>query len=474
MYALTGVRAERIIAEEGHVVVEAIPTASCGICPACGQASDRVHSRYVRELRDLPACGRPVRVRLALRRFFCRVADCPRRTFAEQVAGATARCRRAMVRLEAVLTAFGVALGGEAGARLAGHIGVATNGDALLRLLGRGSAESAATPRVLGVDDWAWRRGDRYGTVLVDPEARRPVDLLPDRTAAPLERWLQAHPGVEVIVRDRATEYARGASLGAPAATQVLDRWHLLRNAREVAERLLERRAPDLRGLAEAGGAAVPVRRSTAAEVRHAAVRAHQVALHAAVRRLAEEGESILGTAKRLGISRITVREYRAAVPPSAPGPASQATSTPPSLISSGAGTKAATTRCSSGARSATKAIRGGVGRSPAGRPAGASATPGRPSPAARAPPPRRRRMSARRRPAPGGPRCPGSPGCWCATRRASATPTAPCSASCMRPARWRRRPTRCASSSCAWSRRARQSHSMRGSPRRPPAACRT
>ena len=316
MYALAGVRAERIIEEEGHVVVEAIPTASCGSCPACGQASDRVHSRYTRELRDLPACGRPVRVRLALRRFFCRVADCPRRTFAEQVAGATARCRRAMVRLEAVLTAFGVALGGEAGARLAGHIGVATNGDALLRLLGRGSAEPAATPRVLGVDDWAWRRGDRYGTVLVDLEARRPIDLLPDRTAAPLERWLQAHPGVEVIVRDRATEYARGASLGAPAATQVLDRWHLLRNAREVAERLLERRAPDLRGLAEAGGAAVPVRRSTAAEARHAAVRAHQVALHAAVRRLAEEGESILGTAKRLGISRITVRKYRAAVAP--------------------------------------------------------------------------------------------------------------------------------------------------------------
>jgi hypothetical protein len=316
VYELAGVRVERVIEEEGRVVIEAMPAASCGICPACGQASDRVHSRYTRELRDLPTCGRPVRVRLALRRFFCRAADCPRRTFAEQVAGATVRCRRATARLEAVLTAFGVALGGEAGARLAGHIGVSTNGDALLRLLGRDAAAQTGTPRVLGVDDWAWRRGDRYGTVLVDLEARRPIDLLPDRTAAPLERWLQAHPGVEVIVRDRATAYARGASRGAPDATQVLDRWHLLRNAREVAERLLERRAPDLRGLAEAGGAAVPVRRSTAAEARHAAVRAHQVALHAAVRRLAEAGETILGTAKRLGIARVTVRKYRAAVAP--------------------------------------------------------------------------------------------------------------------------------------------------------------
>jgi len=316
VYELAGVRVERIVEEMGRVVVEARPTASCGACPACGQASDRVHSRYIRELRDLPACGRPVRVRLALRRFFCRTADCPRRTFAEQLAGATARCRRGTVRLEAVLTAFGVALGGEAGARLAGRIGVAVGGDTLLRLLGREPAGPAGTPRVLGVDDWAWRRGDRYGTVLVDLEARRPVDLLPDRTAAPLEQWLKAHPGVEVIGRDRATEYARGASLGAPAATQVLDRWHLLRNAREVAERLLERRAPDLRGLAETGGAAVPVRRSAAAEARHAAVREQQAALHAAVRRLADEGESILGTAKRLGISRVTVRKYRAAIAP--------------------------------------------------------------------------------------------------------------------------------------------------------------
>jgi transposase len=117
-------------------------------------------------------------------------------------------------------------------------------------------------------------------------------------------------------VRDRATEYARGASRGAPAATQVLDRWHLLRNAREVAERLLERRAPDLRGLAEVGGAAVPVRRSTAAEARHAEVLEQQVALHAEVRRLAEEGMSILGTAQRLGISRVTVRKYRAPATP--------------------------------------------------------------------------------------------------------------------------------------------------------------
>lgn len=427
--------------EEGEcVVVEAVPTAAVGTCPACGQASARVHSRYTRELAvmwtNVNPCGRSVRVRLALRRFFCPAADCPRRTFAEQLVGATARCRRATVRLEAVLTAFGVALGGEAGARLAGCIGVAVGGDTLLRLLGRGPVGSVATPRVLGVDDWAWRRGDRYGTVLVDLEARRPVDLLLDRTAAPLEQWLRAHPGVEVIVRDRATEHARGASLGAPAATQVLDRWHLLRNAREVAERLLERRAPDLRGLAEAGGAAIPVRQSTAAEARHAEGRQRAVALHAAVRRLAEEGESILGTAKRLGISRVTVRKYRADATP-----ASRAASIFTCPISSGAGARAAATRSNSGARFASRAIRVGVGKSPTGRPGDASATRVRRSPAVHAPPRCRRRTKppqCRKRAVP---RCPGSPGCSCAIPMASATTTAPCSATCARRARWPRPP---------------------------------
>jgi hypothetical protein len=149
-----------------------------------------------------------VRVRLRVRWFFCATA-CPRRTFAEQVLGATAPHRRATSRWEAVLTAFGGELGGEAGARLAGHIGVAVSGDTLLRLLGRAAPGPEITPTVLGVDDWAWQRGRRYGLVLVVLESRRPVDLLPERTATVLAEWLQAHPGVHVIVRDRSTEYAR-------------------------------------------------------------------------------------------------------------------------------------------------------------------------------------------------------------------------------------------------------------------------
>ncbi len=317
MYELAGVRVERTTEQDGDIIVEATATAAAGRCPACGQVSTLVHSRHVRELRDLPACGRPVRVRLALRRFFCRAPDCPRRTFAEQVPGATAPHRRATVRLEALLTTCCAMLGGEAGARLLGGIGVAVSGDTLLRLLERGEA-AVGTPRVLGVDDWAWRRGKRYGSVLVDLAARRPVDLLPERTAAALEHWLKDHPGVEVIVRDRSTEYARGATAGAPDATQVLDRWHVLRNVREVAERVLERHGQDLRRLAVVGqDPGVPSRRRSAPEeARWAAVRRQAAAQHAEIQRLTAEGETISGIARRLSITRTMVRRYRFADAP--------------------------------------------------------------------------------------------------------------------------------------------------------------
>jgi transposase len=260
-------------------------------------------------LRDLPACGRAVRVRLMMRRFVCGSVECPKRTFVEQVAGATMPHRRATVRLEAVLVAFCVALGGEAGARLVGRIGVEIGGDALLRLLRRDEV-ATCTPRVLGVDDWAWRRGRRYGSVLIDLEARRPIDLLADRTATALQAWLTEHPGVEVIVRDRSTEYARGAAMGAPDALQVVDRWHVLRNVREVAERLLDRHRQDLRQVHAGTQEPGPRRRSTAEEARRTTVRLRAAEFHAEIQRLAAEGGTIAGMARHLGVTRTMVRRY--------------------------------------------------------------------------------------------------------------------------------------------------------------------
>jgi len=146
-----------------------------------------------------------------------------------------------------VLRTIAFFAGGEGGARLAKLLSMTTSPDTLLRLMRSAPEPDVTTPRVLGVDDWAFRSGQTYGTILVDLEKHQVIDLLPDRRAETLISWLQAHPGVEIISRDRSNEYRKGATLGAPDAIQVADRWHLLKNLREALERFFERRKADLR-----------------------------------------------------------------------------------------------------------------------------------------------------------------------------------------------------------------------------------
>jgi len=172
-------------------------------CPLCDQRSDRVDSRYVRTLADLPSADVPVRVRVHVRKFFCDNPACPRRIFAERLAGVAAAFARRTDRHAHALTAIAVALGGEAGARLAHRLGMPASPDTLLRLIRRAPDQALPTPTVLGVDDWAIHKGLTYGTLLVDLERHRPVDLLPDRSSGSLATWLGAHSGVEVIARDR-------------------------------------------------------------------------------------------------------------------------------------------------------------------------------------------------------------------------------------------------------------------------------
>lgn len=127
------------------------------------------------------------------------------------------------------------ALGGSAGSRLAKQLGILASGSTLLRQLRRKLIKpSAQGPRVLGIDDWAWRKGHRYGTILCDLERGRVVDLLPDRSAESTAEWLRAHPGTEIVSRDRASLYAQAAKTAAPQAVQVADRWHLLHNLTEA------------------------------------------------------------------------------------------------------------------------------------------------------------------------------------------------------------------------------------------------
>jgi transposase len=217
------------------------PNASC---PSCGGESRRVHSRYKRQLAEEPAFGRRVRLQMTVRRFLCPDSRCPRQIFVEPLDGFAAKHARTTTRLAQAHLAIGLALGGEAGARLAGKTAMPTSPDTLLRRVKQARARSSPTPRLVGIDDWAWRKGQRYGTIVVDLETSEVIDLLPDRDAATVKVWLEAHPGIELVSRDRASAYSQAATEAASKAQQVADRWHLLKNVREAVERLLERHLP--------------------------------------------------------------------------------------------------------------------------------------------------------------------------------------------------------------------------------------
>jgi transposase len=317
---MPGCSVERITPDgPGFLRIAAHGTRPGGRCPDCGRASRAVHSRYRRRPADLPSLGRAVGVELRVRRFYCRNAACARRTFAERLPELLGPRARRTGRLAETQGRVGVALGGEAGARLLERLSMPASADTVLRLVRGLPPPEPEPPRVVGVDDWALRKGRTYGTIVVDLERRRVLDLLPDRTAETLADWLRRRPGIEVVTRDRSTEYARGVALGAPGATQVADRWHLLANVRQALERWLAgvharlSRLPPRPGTpadARPGARAEPFRRSRAEAAARDGRRARRVALYEEVRRRYAAGEKLLAIGRATGLAVGTVRKY--------------------------------------------------------------------------------------------------------------------------------------------------------------------
>jgi transposase len=239
--------------KDGAIQMELQACRAFSRCPMCGTSSHRVHSRYSRRLGDLPWERLPVRILLSTRKFFCTGDGCRRRIFTEPFPGVASRYARRTLRATEALNWITLALGGQAGARLARRLGLLASGSTLLRQVRRRPERTlSSAPRVLGIDDWAWKKRHRYGTILCDLETGKVIDLLPDRESETVVAWLREHPGTQIISRDRASAYAEAARRAAPKAVQIADRWHLLNNLSEALRTALE---PHRRDMTQAAAA---------------------------------------------------------------------------------------------------------------------------------------------------------------------------------------------------------------------------
>ncbi len=312
---------EKFVPRADAITVVVRSTRPTARCPLCDQPSSSLKTHYLRRVADLPWHGVAVRLELQTRKFRCRNALCPRKVFCERLPSVVAPYSRRTARLSRAVELLAFALGARAAARATTSLAIPVGKDICLRVMRRTPVDIERRDlHALGVDDFAFRRGCTYGTILVDLERREPVDLLPDRTAETLTAWLKERPGLEVISRDRSSAYAEAARAGAPQAAQVADRWHLLKNLGDLVERFLTRRHDLLTGaaaLVRARHAAqlaeveLPAGAKADGDVRaERPVPARRRQLFEAIKELQSRGRSVRRIARELKVARNTVRRY--------------------------------------------------------------------------------------------------------------------------------------------------------------------
>ncbi|HEU5380741.1 MAG TPA: ISL3 family transposase [Ktedonobacteraceae bacterium] len=307
-----------------EVLVRVTSRRTTSRCPLCSMPSSAVHSYYRRHPLDLPCTGRPIRLLLTVKKFFCRVASCPRKIFTERLPELIEPSSRLTRRLREAVQEIGFATCGKGGERLCSQLGMPISDASLLWSLFLVPISEVEKVRVVGIDDWSWRRGQRYGSILVDLETHKIIDLLPERTVESVVAWFETHPDVEIVSRDRGGTYVDGVTQGAPLATQVCDRWHILKNLGDAVEAFLVRTHVRLPESApqdassptpshEPPEPAAPLTTFSAIPRRQQHSQANLLRkwkLYQQAQELHTQGVGIIKIGKQLGLARNTVRKY--------------------------------------------------------------------------------------------------------------------------------------------------------------------
>jgi transposase len=305
-----------------------IATAPTAMCPLCGQASQHIRSTYTRHVADVPSAGRQVQLVLRVRKFRCDTTDCPRHIFAERLTPFIEPWARMTTRLRQTIEAIGLATSGELGSRFAPRLGIVTSSTTILRRTMSLSAQRSGPVSQLGIDDWSFRRGNRFGTILVNLATHEIIDLLPDRETETAQAWMQAHPEIDVVSRDRGEDYAAAVRKGAPQARQVADRYHLADNLKDFVEEILarcrteisqasmpptaERRAQETEDTMEQASVlpVFPVQDAPLPGSAHLARHAERLDRYQHIIHLHDQGVTQQEIARRLGMAARTVRRW--------------------------------------------------------------------------------------------------------------------------------------------------------------------
>ncbi len=322
-----GLHVEWVEPQGADLSVGVVSTNPSSCCPLCAQASSQVHSRYWRRLRDVPCAGRQVVLHLSVRKFFCRNPDCARKIFAERLPPFVEPWAQATSRLFEAVQAIGLVTGGELGTRLADRIGFHTSPSTILGRIMALAPCSFPPVSCLGIDDWSFRRGRKFGTILVDLTTHAIIDLLPDRCAETSAAWMREHSEIEIVSRDRGEDFAAAARAGAPQAIQCADRFHLAKNLTEIVEEVLARCRAEIRQASKSSDTAKGVQDGENAErlsassgedpvtdplagSAHLAHHAERSDRYQQLVELRNEGLTNKEIARRLGMAERTVRHW--------------------------------------------------------------------------------------------------------------------------------------------------------------------